>query len=215
MAAKKCLLIMILLPRLMMAEKILRSTLQSGTVGQIIGAKYDIQNSSRIIQASSNMTGLGICMRIRFRAILEDSRIITIARWRYHPLDNYDQMMWMRIVNPYGFFGFGFPFAKDSYNNWIIKWANDSRMRSDLDRSIWRPNHWTSWCFSFNPTNHFVALIIDGKKTNIFHHDKKLRKVRLPEDFLDLIYLGMCNWDKGMTCAGDSTSVANFNIWNR
>ena len=59
---------------------------------------------------------------------------------------------------------------------------------------------------------HFFSK--DGQVTNIDFVDERLKNVKVPSNFLDIIYVGRCA-DNSSDCSLHSGDITDVNIWNR
>ena len=79
---------------------------------------------------------------------------------------------------------------------------------------VYQANKWHHICFAYSSQESRISYVKDGKVTNINQIEKRIEHLALPEDLLDLIFVGRCP-ESTKYCSVHSGEFTDINFWNK
>ena len=157
-------------------------------------------------QANVKLTSFTICLRFNYLRIGQTAHIINLMTTdKNEPkLLNLEP----RFPTSYIFFGQSKK-GKGYFDSEILR-----ESANGTNYAIWKTNMWHHLCVAFDGSTHVFSVVKDGKVTNVNGtYTEDLGKLKLPEEILDMIYVGRCA-DGTEKCSMHSGTFTDFNLWN-
>ena len=158
-------------------------------------------------QANVKFTSMTICLRFNYLRIGITAHILNLMSTD----KNEPKLLNLEPRFPVSYINFGQSKKGQGYFNslQLRESANSTRY------AIWKTNRWNHLCIAFNGNTHVFSVVKDGKVTNVNgSYSEDLGKLELPEELLDMIYIGRCA-DGTEKCSMHSGTFTDFNLWNQ
>ena len=199
----KTLLILIALPLIAQGLRVFKSNIPVGIDDKVSGLYYK-KPANSYHELSYSLT---VCARFSFARLSKKCQLF------YFKKPNTSEREFLGVSIRYKESG-SYPRFGDReegpgyFFNWVLKDPETNEF------NIWSTYRWHHVCFAFNKNTSHVAWVKDGKITNINFVYKNVEKYKLPDDFLDMIYIGRCD-EQRRDCSAHSGNISDVNIWNR
>ena len=181
---------------------IYKSNLSLSTELGVAGLHY-LKRKDQDVTLTHSLTA---CIRINFKRLNRDGRA------RIFAIDNpasEEDLLTLRAQYPSTWIAFGNQERGEGYfSSWILK---DPLTAS---YQIWSTNQWHHVCVAYAKASSRFTVVKNGNVSNLDRIDNHVQHVFLPDNLLDLIYIGRCV-NKKDSCSQHAGDITDVNLWNR